>query len=280
MISEKDKKEIEKWLSEWNLPKTDQKIEDLKINPNFLRNITILRKKWANFINKHKAFIDKILKLTIKNQNKSHLNKTKHYKLSKKDLNKLSLIGKQHQWLFKNAEFNKDIFACAKKYKLYPIKNWQYPLTFFTVTNNFDPPNYWPSLELQAYSSMQEMIQLPRNMNFNLQIKDNEETNESELWIHLYENTTLQELKKHWKVINNYQDKLKRIKNTGKRYYPRKNMKKEKQSIELDKTNLSDWEKQEKIYGEIKSSDFGPEEKKRKTRLKVMRYRYKKRFAE
>jgi len=271
--------EIQKWLLECENPETEQRIQVLKMNPTFLQDATSLRARWTNFIKQHKILIERILKLVFKIQNKLYLDSTKHYKPSKKDINKLSLLGKQHQELFRNTEFNKDIFTLSKKYKLYPIKSWQYPLIFFIITNDFYPPNYWPGLGLLDYSSSQEMIQLPRDMNFDLRIENDNRTKEPELLIHVYENTSLQDLKKHWKIINIYKNKLKQLKKTGKRYYPRKNLATEKQLAELDKTNLSDWEKQEKIYGEIPSADFGKEERKRRARIETIRHRSKKRLT-
>ena len=281
MISEKDKKGMEKWLSECENPKTKQKIQLLRNDENFLHDINALKKKQKDSIKEASESIKKLENIFDKALERAFLKKEYPAKMTKVEKKKLPNLVKVFQSdFFTGKKFNKDIVSLCRKYKLYPIDFWYYSLVFYILTDDFMQPNLWAGRRLENKISFEEFLKLPKNMNFDFEIRLNKQTKEQELFIKIFESTSLHDLKKNWKIINALQKWLKKEKGIGKRYYPRKNVKKEKQSIELDKTNLSDWEKQEKIYGEIKSSDFGPEEKKRKTRLKVMRHRYKKRFAE
>ena len=62
MISEKDKKGMEKWLLESENPKTKQKIELLKNNQKFLSDIDILKNKWNDLLKKHIILINNVEK--------------------------------------------------------------------------------------------------------------------------------------------------------------------------------------------------------------------------
>jgi len=280
MISEKNKKEIEKWLLESENPKTKQKIQLLINNEKFLNDVGILKKKWNDFLKDYVISTEKIEEALDKIMQKvyqAHLKQRPTPKLTKQEQKNLSIWGKIFKEdLLTNTKFNKDIFNLCQKYKLYPIDLWKYPLFFYILTGDFEQPNIWAGLKSLGMLSIKELIELPKNMNFDVEIRENKKTKEQELFVHIFESTSWRDLKKYWKVINDLQERLKKEKGIGKRYYPRKNLVTERQLTELDKTNLSDWEKQEKIYGEISSADFGKEERKRRARIEVIRHRSKK----
>ena len=265
--------ETQKWLSGFDNPNTEQQIKLLTLNAEFMGDTTNLKTKWSNFIKKHNNLINELFKQVMKLQNKFLTDKILP---SETELAELKSLGKSQEELFNNIKFNQDLFSLCRKYKLYPIKFWQYSLTFFLVINDFSPPNYWPGLGLKDYSSAKEMIKLPRDLNFDLLINVNKETKEPELFIHIFERTIIEDIKSHWKVIMAYQAKLKQVKKPGKRPYPQKALNQYEALVQLDKTNLSDWEKQERIYGEIPGTDFGPKEIKRRNNIENLRYRHKK----
>jgi len=281
-MTPEETKKIEKWFSEFENPKTKQKIELLKSNKKFLSDIGILRNKWNDFLKKYRISINNIEKTVFKAMQKKSLKKEPTPKINKAELKNLSNWAKIiNGELFENIKLGKDIFNLCQKYKLYPIDLWQYSLLFFILTNNFEQPNIWAGLKLSGILSAKELLLLPKNMNFDIETRKNKKTKEEELFVHIFESTSWRDLKKYWKVINYLQKKLKKDKCIGKRYYPRKNSEIEKQLRELDKTNLSDWEKQEKIYeeisGKITGTNFGKEENKRRRRIETIRHRQKKR---
>jgi hypothetical protein len=126
-------------------------------------------------------------------------------------------------------------------------------------------------------------------MNFDIEVKKNKETKEQELFIQIFESTSWRDLKKHWKVINDLQERLKKQKGIQKRYYPKKNIKIEKQLAKLDKLKyekyyeptldkwinqkITDQKKALKIY---ENSLFDlEEEQKAKNKIKQIRHRHK-----
>ena len=288
MISEKDKKGMEKWLLESENPKTKQKIELLKNNQKFLSDIDILKDKWNDLLKKHIILINNVEKTFSAIMERAYSKKEVPPKISKDELKNLSSWGKIFNGeLFTNTKFSKDIFNLCEKYKLYPIDTWQYSLLFFILMNDFEQPNIWAGLNLLPILSPKELLQLPKNMNFDIEIRDNEKTKEQELFIHIFESTSWRDLKEHWKIINDLQKQLKKEKGIGKRYYPRKNLKIEKKLTELDKLKdkkyyeptLDKWVN-EKITDQKKAleiyDDNLMEEGKAKNRIKQIRHRYKK----
>ena len=293
MISEKDKKEIEKWLLECENPKTKQKIQLLINNEKFLSDIDILKKKWNDFLKDYVVSTEKIKKTLDKIMQKvyqAHLEQRPTPKLTKQEQENLSIWGKIFKEdLFTNAKFNKDIFNLCQKYKLYPIDLWKYPLFFYILTGDFEEPNIWAGLKSLGVLSIKELIELPKNMNFDIETRKNKKTKEQELFIQIFESTSWRDLKKHWKVINNLQKRLKKEKGIDKRYYPKKNLEIEKQLTELDKSKYkkyyeptsgewiklktTDQRKAFEIYNDNLSDDG--DEQKAKNKIKQIRHRHK-----
>jgi len=294
MISEKDKKEIEKWLLKCENPKTKQKIQLLISNEKFLDDIDILKKKWNDFLKDYVISIEKIEEILDKIMQKvyqAHVGQRPPPKLTKQELENLSIWGKIFKEdLFINTKFNKDIFNLCQKYKLYPIDLWKYPLFFYILTGNFEQPNIWAGLKLLGILSTRELIDLPKNMNFDLEVRKNKKTKEQELFVQIFESTSWRDLKKHWKIINDLQKELKKEKGIDKRYYPKKNLEIEKKIIKLDKSKYkkyyeptsNEWinqkiTDQKKAFEIYDDSLFDEEdEQKAKNRIKQIRHRHKK----
>jgi hypothetical protein len=291
IISEKDKDKIEKWLSETENPKIKQQIDLLKINEDFLNDIDFLKIKWKNFLKQYIAPMKKIEDLCFQIIQRASIKKETPPKLKKQEEKNLKDWGEifRKGKLFTNTKFNKDIFNLSKKYKLYPINLWQYPLTFYILTNDFEQPNIWFGIKLLEIISQKELIQLPKNMNFDVEVRKNKETREQELFIQIFESTSWRDLKKHWKVINDLQERLKKEKGIQKRYYPKKNLEIGKQLAKLDKLKyeqyyeptLDKWidkkiTDQRKAL-EIYENDFFDlkEEQKIKNKIKQIRHRHK-----
>jgi len=280
MISEKDKKEMEKWLKGCENLKTEQTIQLLRNDENFLHDIYALKKKQKDSIKEASESIKELENIFDKTLEKALLKKEYPAKMAKGEKKKLpNLVKVFESDLFTGKKFDKNIVGLCRKYKLYPIDFWYYSLVFYILTDDFMQPNLWAGRKLENKISFEEFLKLPKNMNFDFEIRLNKQTKEQELFIKIFESTSLSDLKKNWKIINALQKWLKEEKGIDKRYYPKKNLGVEKTLSELDKTNLSDWEKQEKIYGEIPGIDFGKEEKKRRGRIETIRNRQKKRLT-
>ena len=267
------------WLSETKNPKIEQTIRLLKINKKFLNDIAILQKKWSSLITKHKEPIDKftieLIKMAIRGFSN---NKEKPFNPNEEEKKNLLNFGKSaEQNLFTNTKFNQDVLSLCKQHKLYPISLWRYKIIIFIVTNGFSFSNKLAGKGLAKYSSSKEVGQIPEDMNFNLKIEKNKGTKELELFIQVYETTSLRDIKKYWHTVKYYQDKLKKNKKTNKRYSPKKSLETAEKLFELDKTTKSDWEKHDIIYGEPTSSSKknGEKETRRTKNLRRIRYRYK-----
>jgi hypothetical protein len=149
------------------------------------------------------------------------------------------------------------------------------PLLYFVATEKF----YFLNLGYQIKRNENKYLDLLNGANFTMFVKEEKTTKELELFIQIFENTSLDDIKKYWKSILKYQKILKENKKIGKRYYPLKKLGEAKEIFDLDKRKgMSDWEKQEEIYGEVGDLNFGAIECKRKNKLKQIRHQYKKRL--
>jgi len=271
------KKVKEDWLFEWSNPKIKQQIKLLLGREDFLNEVNLLRKKWKPLISKR----DDLQRIFDK-ENKKLLKKYKTYfpsSLSKEEKGRIfTPLHKQFE-ILEDDEFNKDIIRLCKRYKIYPIGIWRHTLLFFIVEKSLIPPYLgFGNGIFYGDGSLDIHKQKPYDLNFAIEIRENKETKELELFIQIFDNTSLGDVKKYWKVIELYRDRLKAMKGIKKRYYPLKNLSVAQKLAELDKIEKSDWVKQEKIYGEIGDLDFGKKEKKRKNKIKQIRYQYKKRL--
>ena len=273
-------KKMQGWLSEAKDPKIEQTIRLLKINKKFLKDIAVLRKKWSSFIIEHRAPIDKFAIEIVKMALRGFSNKKeKPFIPNEEEKKNLFDFGKlAEQNLFTNAKLNQDVLNLCKQHKLYPISLWRDKIIIFVVTNDFSFSNKLAGKGLVKDSSSEETSQIPEDMNFSLKIKKNKDTKEKELFVQIYETTSLQDIKKYWHTVKHYKDKLKREKKIDKNYYPKKNLEIAEKLFPLDKIkSKSDWEKYDAIYGEPTSSSKkdGEKETKKTKNLRKIRYRYK-----
>ena len=285
-------KKMQGWLSEAKDPKIEQTIRLLKINKKFLKDIDVLRKKWSSFIIEHRAPIDKFAIELVKMALRGFLNKKeKPFNPNEEEKKNLSDFGKlAEQNLFTNAKLNQDVLNLCKQHKLYPISLWRDKIIIFIVTNDFSFSNKLAGKGLAEYSSSEEISQIPEDMNFSPKIEKNKDTKEQELFIQIYETTSLQDIKKYWHTVKHYQDKLKKAKKIGKRYYPKKSLETAEKLFPLDKTTksekyyeptldkwinekITDQKKALAIYGNNLSNK--KEEQKAKNTIKQIRHRYK-----
>ncbi|MDD5146044.1 MAG: hypothetical protein PHF44_04350 [Candidatus Pacebacteria bacterium] len=271
-------------------PKIKQKMELLELNQNFLKDISVLRRKHSKLVKEYnfnfKKIAPKFLKITINallwNKIKTEDSETSDSSaplFTPKDKNRFKSLSKKAYKPLEDKNLNKDIIDLCGKYKIYPANLWKHTLGVFIATKCFAPPTHWFRVGLGNYETKEErkdIFKLPPNLNFAVKIEDNKETNEPELFIQIFENTSLRDLEKNWQTVFEQQKKLKEIKDTKKRFYPLFNLEKAKKIQELRKKGKSDWEIQEEIFGENSNLNFGKIENKRKNIVKQIRHQYKK----
>src|SRR5205085_167942 len=97
--------------------------------------------------------------------------------------------------------FSKDVVELCEKYTLHPTSFWKHCIQLYITTNDFAPPTNWFGTGLESHASNKEMMSLPPDLNFGIFIEENRETLESELFIQVFENTSLADIKEHWEVI-------------------------------------------------------------------------------
>lgn len=287
-IMEKDDldKKANEILRENISPKIKQKMELLELNPSFLKDISNLQNKYKKIAQEYNIYLKKIwLKYDKIMANAGIWEKIKNgdfkYTLSPtpKDLKRFNSLGKKAYKPLTDKNFNKDIMNLCKKYKIYPIDYWRNTLQVFIAIGNFAPPSFWFKTGIENYMTKDEkknIFKLPPKLNFGIKIEDNKETNEPELFVQIFENTSLRDLEKNWQIIFEQQKKLKEIKGIKKHYYPLKNLEKAIKIKELKEQRKSDWEIQEEVFGENINLNFGKIENKRKNIVKQIRHQYKK----
>jgi len=273
--------EIENSLFERSNRKIRKKMEDLRTDEKFQKKVIDLREKWAPLIKEFNYYLEKLKNSqSTEKLIESIAKKLKNPSSSQEEKDVVDPFIKKMEEIISNSDFEKDIINLTKENKLYPLEHWWSVIRTYVLTNNFYPPDSSFKVGLMEYFSKEEIFNIPNNLNFAIKIEKNKRTKEPELFIQIFENTTLRDLKKNWQLIMKCQKELRGEKGTEKRDYPHKNLEIEKKLIELDSKKMSDWEKQQEIYGEAKGLDFGKIENKRKNRLKKIRQRSKEKMEQ
>lgn len=175
-----------------------------------------------------------------------------------------------------NKGFNADIISLVKKYDLLPRYFWsrlieqivleelKFPSEILTAKN----PIVEKELEDAGFIKIE---------NCEIFLEKNTTINEDEIFIKIFPYTSLGDIRKSWKAISKLQKSIRKTLNI-KSFYPLDNLDIAKKIKKLDREKISDWEKAEKIWGEITgiSKASGAREIRRKNRLKQIRYQYKK----
>ena len=290
-------KEIEQWFKQDTSPKIKQKMELLELDSKFLKDISDLKKKHKKLVQEYRNYLKKIcLKLDRILDNVDI--RTKNFKFSdcfktitpeeKKTITSLAI--KAYKPL-EDKELNKDAVDLCKKYKLYPANLWRHPLMLYIAIGSFTPLSYWLKTGLDKFMTKEEkknIFKIAPNLNFAIKIEKNKETKEPELFVQIFENTSLRDLEKNWQVVFEQQKKLKELKNIKKRFYPLKNLPIIEKLIKIDKMKKEIYYepvsgKPIKITDIYKALEIYPdtpfnkkEELKAGNRLRQIRHQYKK----
>jgi hypothetical protein len=145
-------------------------------------------------------------------------------------------------------------------------------IQIFESTSSKDIRENWQTII--NYAKKLEDEREKKNL-FSIIIK-NEITNEEELFVQIFKNTTQREIEKNWNKIIKKRDKL-RVKKGIKRFYSFGNIPFMKKILNLQKKKIPKSIIQEKLYGEIKDVNFGEKEKRRENSTYQRTYRFKKR---
>jgi len=270
--------EIENLFLSLSNPKITQKIEYLRIDEKKKKKVKVLRKKWASLIKEFNSCFKKFENFESMKSIKFVNGKLKKNLFSSKEKFVGKGLGEKINKIVLNPDFNKDIINLTKESKLYPLEHWSFTIMRYVLTKSFLSPIYSAKMGLEKYFPVKEIFTIPKDLNFAIKMEENKKTKEPELFVQIFEHTILRKLKKNWRLIMKCQKRLRKTKEIKKGYYPDKLLEIEKKLAKLDLKKMSDWEKQEDVYGEIDSLDFGPIENKRKNRLKKVRQRLKKKL--
>jgi len=279
-------------LLELTNPKTKQKLRLLIAKRKFCKDIKNLCGKWKQEIKKHSSLEKQIRKRVTKiTKILNKLVKNPKDKKNLKELMEIGLLISQQKRIEQKQRLNQDLIRLIKKYRLYPNALWRSVLLDFVfhkrVEGTYSLAHFNPACLKLSKGLMDHIYP---DINFGVKLIENEETREPELYIQIYEDTALREVKKHWKLIKKCQESLKRLKGIKKRYYPLKNLSiaeelagldknKEKEYYEptLDKfikEKITDLSKALSIYDDIPCDT--KEEQKAEKRIRQIRRRYKK----
>ncbi|MGD0576486.1 MAG: hypothetical protein ABSA74_00210 [Candidatus Staskawiczbacteria bacterium] len=284
--------EAEQKLRENISPKILQKIEILESTPSFLKDASVLKEKYPALVAEYNDNLqkiwqrydemlanagiwDKIKSGEITPKNPADISTL----LTPKDLEEIGFLMIKAYKPFEDKNFSKDEIDLCKKYDCFPIDYWKQVIQIFVATGHFFSPTPFFAVGLASHTALKDMddiLKLPKDLNFGIKIEDNKETKEPELFVQIFENTSLRDLENNWHIVAKQQKKLKEKKGVDKKFYPLKNLDKAKRIEELRKQGKSDWEIQEEIYGEVGDVDFGKIENKRKGWIKQIRNFYKK----
>lgn len=294
--------QIEESLRAKSHKTTKQKIRLLKLNEYFQKDIFDLRIKHKNIIKEYILGYEKVIKdldnklftKDLEDQIKNNAKNTEQAwslvndstkKLSKEKNKECDNTLIEIASILNDDSFNKDIIIICEKYKLYPIENWLQPIMVYIGFDYIVPPDFLLGVGLDGYLSREEISRLSQNMNFSLKIETNKITGEKELFIKVFDDTTLKnDLKKHWHIVERLQKMLRKEKGV-KRFHVLKNLPiMEKLSESKDKiydvvlgreVKITDIDRALEIY---ENTPFDKkEEKKAGNKLKQARHQQKKR---
>lgn len=284
-------KDIREFLLREAHPKISQKIKLLELKKDFNEDVKSLRVKWRNllkpYLSSEKIYLGELSRLFKKYKRDDPSIFNLITKKEKKNFENLEHSYFQQCEVLKNDNFNKDLIELSKNHKLYPTSLWRYCLMSYVTSGIFIPfITMTAAISGEPYLSHEQAPEIPHDMNFMIKIEEDAETSEPELWIQIFEDTSVEDIRKYWKIVKKYQDGLKELKLKGiKRYYPLENLPNAQKLSELDqRESLSDWEKADELFGQEKeiwqganNKELGRKETKIKNKVKQIRYQYKKR---
>lgn len=220
---------------------TKQKLRLLELSKRFQEDICDLRKKHSNLVKEYVLNYEEMKKIycavITKNENKI-MEKLKNFEtmplldlmtiadpyLSEKDKENMDVFKSRMLLVVINENLMKDLVVICYRYKLYPIENWAYSIRTYILINDLLPPDFLLGAGLDGYLSRKEIMMLPQDLNFAPMVKTNRITGEKELFIKIFDDTTLKnDLKKYWHIIEKIQKIIRKEKGI-KRFHTLKNL--------------------------------------------------------
>lgn len=283
-----EKEEIEQLICQGVNPKLMNKLEDLKRNRPFLDNIEVLRVKWADLIKVSIFGFDKIDEIwgpVAEKEYKKTKNLPVHIPLEK--IKEASVFFKDAFMPFTNKDFLDDIVLICKKYKIYPIKYWQWSIMMWVIQGDRITPHFFLKTGLYPHFSVEETQKIPNNMYFGLSVEKNKETEELELKVQSFEDTSKRDVSENWGEIKKYETLLRDKKGITIKYkYRNLEVAKKLEKLDIEtyydpsdnkEHKLTDRDKIFSLDEYENDNVLKEEDKKRLNRLRVIRHRDKKR---
>lgn len=248
--------------------KTRQEIELLLVNPNFNKDVGAIRRQFRTTI-KVAVGAREGLFAAIGGKTKAEL----------RVLSKQSTRSELR--ILNDSAFQKQRDDLGLRYRLRPKERWEVVLNYYILYGEIMAPFAMSNREFEFFFDGKSVAQTnfkPDEIkislhNFDVAIKHSPDPR---LYIEIFQDTSADDVKNGWGVV----DEIRKAVLGKKRFYPLKSLALEKQILSTDakKTKVSDWEKQQKIFGEAKGRGWGKKETRRRRVIKQTRSRYKKRF--
>jgi len=189
-----------------------------------------------------------------------------------------------------NSKFWKDLNSLCAKHKFFPTRLWDSSMFSYVLNNYFAFPtrSFIGGKPIPSIETKEDKIIFPKFFIFHDKDPD---TNQSRLFIQVFENTTLKDLKRAYGRIHKTMKERKELLGIKKHEYPLKNLSKEIKVLKTPKKDYTYFEPTQdkeikskmtdldialKIFGEKFIEKEG--EKKAKDMIKQLRHRAKKRL--
>jgi len=245
--------------------KHKQQIELLSPNKEFEQAILRLRKEFRSTRSDHQKSISALVRLLGTDVIMMSSADQEDYLSRLYDRKETPTISTQQ-----SKELAAAAVQIAKSFKLHPTQEWSWIIEELALANDFDIPRVLIRANPWFKKASKYGFGVLSNCYPTLTI--NPATKEKEILLRIYADTSLGDVKESWNYVKRLQATLKK-EHRIKQWYPLKNIKVAQKLMELDKTNLSDGEKQEMLFGEHGGTDFGEVEKKRSNRMRQIRYK-------
>ncbi|MSU73933.1 hypothetical protein EXS56_02205 [Candidatus Kaiserbacteria bacterium] len=256
--------DIETLLSQWLDKKYRLKLERLALKSDFVSEMKSLQRKHLHLIKKHRKYQELTGVAALACFKEGYYDEQGNYISGVFDeqclkRKKVPQYNKKTAELLLDKKLRDESIGLAKKFKLYPAEEW----SNIIVSIFFCPPecNY---LTAAMYD---DPFFMKKTKNCVVVARVNPSTNEEELLLKIFPDTSIDDVKKSWPVVAEQQKQL-RTRLGQKRFYPHKNLKIAEKIKKLKEQGVSEWEIQEQVYGESMGLDFGKEEVKKKARIR------------
>ncbi len=207
--------EVEKESIEESNPKIREIIKLLKIDPDFREKIGSIRKKHSHLANdlEHQFNLsqdvftkemDNFVKNTqlpgadFKNIVTEHSENIKNIFIGD--------LGKTTRKVLEDPDLNKDLIKLLKEKKISHTIYWIHSIKFFLFTDVFISPSVFFKEGMIGHIPGTELLSVPSNLNFDIRLVG--KGDDKKMFIQIFNNTSLHDIKNNWSLIKNSQKQI------------------------------------------------------------------------